>query len=52
MFSQTMTFVKAAGGDMDMAIEDNNDQGIICTNQPVFTIDSKDKISMGLYFKI
>ena len=30
---------------------DNNDQGIICPNQPVFTIDSKDKISMGLYFK-
>ena len=28
----------------------NQDQGIICPNQPVLTINSKDKISMGLYF--
>lgn len=29
----------------------DQDQGIICPNQPLFTIDSKDFISMGLYFK-
>ena len=29
---------------------DEKDQGIICPNQPVFTIGSKDDISMGLYY--
>ena len=28
----------------------DEDQGIICPNQPLFTIDSKDYISMGLYY--
>ena len=29
---------------------DEKDQGIICPNQPVFTIDSKDEIYFGLYY--
>ena len=29
---------------------DEQVMGIICPNQPLFTIDSKDKISMGQYF--
>lgn len=29
---------------------DEKDQGIICPNQPVFTIDTKDEITMGLYY--
>ena len=28
----------------------DNDQGIICPNQPLFTIDSKNDISMGEYY--
>ena len=29
----------------------DKDQGIICPNQPLFTIESKNDISMGLYYK-
>ena len=29
---------------------DEKDQGIICPNQPMFTIDTKDEITMGLYY--
>ena len=29
---------------------DEKDQGIICPNQPMFTIDSKEEITMGLYY--
>ena len=29
---------------------DEKDQGIICPNQPMFTIDSKDEIYFGLYY--
>ena len=29
---------------------DEKDQGIICPNQPMFTIGSKDDIAMGLYY--
>ena len=28
----------------------DKDQGIICPNQPLFTIDSKDSISMGIFY--
>ena len=29
---------------------DETDSGIICPNQPVFDIESKDAITMGLYY--
>jgi hypothetical protein len=29
---------------------DEKDQGIVCPNQPVFSIDNKDEITIGLYY--
>ena len=43
-------FIQAKNSQNYLTLLDK-DKGIICPNQPLFTIESKNDISMGLYYK-
>ena len=43
------TYIKIIEGNLTLSLGEK-DHGIICPNQPVFTIESKDDISMGMYY--
>ena len=43
------TYIKIKEGNLTLSLGEK-DHGIICPNQPVFTIEDKEDINMGLYY--